>query len=326
MVVVTGAETQIGQALVHALVAADYKVRVVLSSLHKAGFDGLSVERVVGSMSQPKSLIIAFVDAEMVFHCDGHLDLMPYRFPRMYSHNVKGTEYVIHACRINRVKRLIYVSSYLAFGHDQKTRLIAEQQGFRPFRAINPYGRSKALASQKVQAANGMSLETVIIAPSAVIGPYDYDFTPLGLLMWDFSRSRLPAYSRGGFDLVDSRDLADVCMRAAVKAPAGSIYLVSSGHTSMERFMRNLQAITGQRRPWIHLPHWMMLLVAFAYEIKHRIYGGQPVYTWAGARFVRYNLRVSSQKLRDELGFEPRPIKQSIAEAWTWYKDHHHHI
>jgi len=326
MVVVTGAEDQLGQTLVRALVAADYKVRAVVSNPHAPGLDGLPIEKITGSVSDPRSLILAFADADIVFHCDTYLDLMPYKFPKLYKHNVRGTESVIHACRINRVKRLVYISSMLAFGHDVRTRIITEQLGFRPFRAINAYGRSKAVASQKVQAANGTSLETLIIAHAPLLGPHDYNFSPLGKVLWEFSRRRLPAYCRGGFDFVDTRDLAEVCLKAARKGLAGSIYLVSGGHTSVDRFMRNLQQTTGVRRPLIHLPPWMMYGLSFLYEIKYRMSNRQTVYTWATIDFITMNFRVSTQKLKEELGFEARPFKQTILDTWAWYKDHHHAI
>lgn len=324
MVVVTGAEFQLGQALVRALVAADYKVRAVVSDPHAPGLDGLPVEKVRGSVLEPRSLIAAFADAELVFHCDAYLDLMPYRFPRLYKYNVRGTEWVIHACRINRVKRLVYMSSMLAFGHDSRTRIISESLGFRPFRALNPYGRTKAVASQKVQGANGTTLETVIIAHAPLMGPYDYHFSPLGKVMWEFSRRRLPAYCRGSLDIVDCRDVAEVAMKAARLASPGSAYLVSGGHLSVERFMRNLQLVTGVRKPLIHLPPWMMYILAFMYEILYRVKTSRTVYTWATIDFITAHLRVSTQKLREELGYEPRPVKQTIADTWAWYKDHHH--
>lgn len=326
MVVVTGAEDQLGQALVRALVEADCKVRAVVKDPHAPGLDGLPVEKVTGSVMEPRSLIAAFADADLVFHCDEYVDLMPYRFPRLYKYNVRGTEWVIHACRVNRVQRLVYLTSSLAFGHDPATGVVSEALGFRPYRALNPYGRTKAVASQKVQAANGTALETVIVGHAPVVGPYDYRFSPLGMVIWEYSRRRLPVACRGSLDMVDCRDVADVAIRAGRQALPGSVYLVSGGHMSVQRLLRNLQQITGIRIPLIHLPRWMMYVVAFLYEISCSVGSKKTVYVWSAIDFIAAGLRVSTTKLREELGFEPRPLRQSMADAWAWYKDHHHSL
>ena len=325
MVVVTGADGQIGQALVRALVASGFKVRILLRDIHSSGFDGLGLERAAYNVLDIHSLLNGLSGAEYVFHCDSNIDLMPYVYPKLYNHNVRGTENVTYACRRVGVKRLIFFSSILAFGFDRKNHILHETVGFRPNRTLNAYSRTVALASQRVAAIRG-NLETVILCPAAIVGPYDYAINNIGKLIWDYGRGMIPAYSRGGFDLVDCRDLADVSIRAALRAPSGSVYLISSGHTSVDRLMRNLQNTTGVRRPWIHLPNWMLYFVALAYEVKYRVYGGSPVYTWAAARLIKANQRASSQRLKDELGWEPRSIRQSLTDTWEWFKDHHHFV
>lgn len=326
MVVVTGADGHLGQALVRALVSAGKTVRILLRDMHSPGFDGLPIERMAVNILDPLALINAFAGAEVVYHCDTFLSLLPYTYPKMYKHNVKGTETVIHACRICRVHRLVYASSLQAFGYDFNSRMLTEATGFRPQKATAYYGKTIAFASQRVAKASGNGLETVIMCSGAMIGPYDYDLSLVGKLIWDFGRGRLPVDARGGFEYVDNRDMARSCMWAAEKAVAGSVYLVSGGHVSVERLMRKLQKITGRRKPWAHMPRWMLYLVCIAYEVKSVFYGGHPVYTRAAALIIRRNQRSFSTKLRDDMGFEPISITNSLSDAWAWYREHHHYV
>jgi dihydroflavonol-4-reductase len=145
-------------------------------------------------------------------------------------------------------------------------------------------------------------------------------------MIWDFGRGRLPVDWHGGLDFVDNRDLAKVCLWAGSKAPNGGVYLVTGAHVSIERLMRKLQLITGQRRPWAHMPWWMIYLIAMAYELRAVINGRHPVYTRAATSLVRKNQRAVSTKLRDDMGFEPLPITQTIKDAWSWHREHHHYF
>lgn len=326
MVVVTGADGLLGQALVRALVAAGQQVRILLRDAHSPGFDGLPVERMTANIMDPLALINAFTGADVVYHCDAMVTLLPFAYPKMYKHNVRGTEVVIHACRICRVRRLVHASSMFAFGYDSKTRVVDESAGFRPQRAMVYFGKTMAIASERVARASGDGLETVIVCGAALVGPYDYYFSQIGKLIWDFGRGRLPVDARGGLDLVDNRDMARACVWAADKAASGAVYLVSGGHISVDRLMRRLQKVTGRRKPWAHMPRWMLYLVCIAYEVKSVFYDGHPVYTRASGMIIRRNQRASCNRLRDDMGFEPTPLTKTLADAWDWFREHHHYV
>jgi dihydroflavonol-4-reductase len=326
MVVVTGADSLTGQALVRALVSTGVKLRILLRDMHSPGFDGMPVERMVANILDPVALINAFAGADIVYHCDSITSLMPINYPRMFKYNVRGTESVIQACRVAHVRRLVYLGSYLSMGLDSFRHSITEATGFRPAKASCYYGKTKALASLRVQAASTKGLETVILCPGVVVGPYDYDFSIMGKLIWDFGRGRLPVDCHGGLDFVDNRDLAKVCLWAGTRAPSGSVYLVTGAHVSVERLMRKLQLITGHRRPWAHMPQWMVYIIAIGYELRAVVNAKHPVYTRVATDLVRKNHRIVSSKLRDEMGFEPLTIAQTFKDAWAWHREHHHYF
>ncbi len=326
MVVVTGAESLAGQALVRALVSTGSKVRILLRDLHSPGFDGLAVDKMTVNILDTVMLINAFAGADVVFHCDSMVTLLTHNYPKMFKHNVRGTESVVQACRVAHVRRLVYLSSYLALGSDSFKNTVTESMGFRPQKATSYYGKTKAIASQRVARATAKGLETVILCPGVIVGPYDYDFSILGKLIWDFGRGRLPVDCRGGLDFVDNRDLARVCLWAAEKAASGSEYLVVGNHISIERLMRKLQMITGHRRPWAHVPRWMIYIIALAYELRAVINGRHPVYTRVATILVRKNQRSVSTKLKDDMGFEVTTIAQTLKDAWSWHREHHHYF
>jgi len=49
--------------------------------------------------------------------------------------------------------------------------------------------------------------------------------------------------------------------------------------------------------------------------------GRQPLFTGETMRALAKHRRVSIDKARRELGFRPRPLEQSVADALAWYAE-----
>src|SRR5882724_10230697 len=112
LVAVTGATGHVGGNLVRALLARGRKVRaLVLAQERLPTLDGLDVERVVGEIGVPRSLIRAFDGVEVVNRLAGYISIMPGDEPLLQAINVEGVRDVVAACVDRHVKRLVHFSS-----------------------------------------------------------------------------------------------------------------------------------------------------------------------------------------------------------------------
>jgi nucleoside-diphosphate-sugar epimerase len=168
---------------------------------------------------------------EVVFHAAGHLAVWG-TWEDFYGPNVHGTENVIEACRRAGVPKLVFTSSPSVIFDGRPQEGVDESCPY-PRRHTSFYGRTKALAEQKVRAANGSAgLLTVALRPHYLWGPHDRH-----VLMPLLLRARQGALMQIGSaetkkDLTYVEDAARAHLLAAdVLAPgapvAGSVYFIS---------------------------------------------------------------------------------------------------
>lgn len=327
MVLLTGASGLLGQALTRQLLLDGKPLRLLLRDLDSPGFEGLPVERVQGNVTDPDSLIHAFKNIETVYHTAA----LPTNLPGMYDHlyhvNVQGTRNVIEACRACGVRNLVYVANFQAIGpraHPQHLEPIREDFGFGHERALSDFGRTMAFACELVAAAHNASLNTMILLPSYQLGPFDYKLALLGRFIWDFSRGRVPVLTHGGFEVIDTRDVANAAVQATARGVWGNSYLLSNCFLKVEEFIHWLEAMSGRDAPRLFLPKPILYPVALFMEVQYRLHGEQPILNRSALRVLSREVRVDSSRAREDFGFKTRPLEETFADTWRWLAEHYH--
>ncbi|MEJ7743385.1 MAG: NAD(P)-dependent oxidoreductase [Nocardioidaceae bacterium] len=94
----------------------------------------------------------------------------PKRVADFEAVNADGTANVLAAAKKSGVRRLVHVSSNSPFGvNPTPTDVFRHNEPYQPYLG---YGRSKMLAEERVRAANGPDLETVVVRPPWFYGPW----------------------------------------------------------------------------------------------------------------------------------------------------------
>lgn len=326
MIVVTGASGHVGNNLVRELNRRGIKPRVVIHNSDHAekSLKGLDFHAVKGDVTDLSSMIDAFKDAEMVYHCAAWISITPGMYKKLRKVNVDGVLNVLEACSKNNVKRLVHVSSIEALGDPGEGVVATEEMGFNPDKAMLEYGVTKAEASILIQEAVKEGMDIVTVCPVGIIGPNDFKSSQMGNMMIDFYHGKLPAYpGYGGFDWVDVRDVADAVILAGEKGKSGEFYILTGGHTTNFEMMEILEKVTGKKKPKIALPYWLMSSAGFFAEFYYKATGKEAVITRDSARILKSDLRASSEKAKKELGYSPRPLEQTFKDHFEWLIDHY---
>jgi NADH dehydrogenase len=164
---------------------------------------------------------------------------------RVQAVNVGGTENVLAAARAAGTHRIVFTSTISAMRE-----------------RLGPYGRSKRLAEERVRSSG---IPFVILRPSLVYGGGE---TGLVASLAQHLRSLpvMPVIGDGRIEIdpVHLDDLCDVIEACLVRDDVlGHTYdVLGPDRVTLDDFIRRLGGVLGVRRPLLHLPARVSLLLA----------------------------------------------------------------
>ena len=314
---VTGGSGFIGGVLIKRLQAEGWDVRALARSEAAAGrLRDLGAEPVTGELGDGRSLRAGTEGCEIAFHAAAKVEDWgdPHEFERV---NVGGTNNVIAACREAGVRRLVHVGTEAALMAGEPLVHVNEDAPLRPDSPAL-YSSTKAKAEQRVRAANGKGLETVVIRPRFVWGRGDTTLLPA---IVDLVRSGRFRWVGGGVHLTETTHVENTVeglWLGATKAPAGGVYFVTDGDPVLFRdFVTRMLRTQGVDPPDKSVPPGVARALATGSELIWRRLkrSGSPPLT-------RFAVWVSSQectldisRAEHDLGYRPvKSREEGLAE------------
>jgi dihydroflavonol-4-reductase len=293
-------------------------VRVLVRQDTRA-IEGLPLETVRGDVLDPGSLERAFPGAEVVFHLAARISIAGPEDGQVEAINVRGARHVARACVSCGVPRLVHFSSIHALSAEPESEVIDE--GRRPAGVEAPvYDRTKAAGEREVLAGVDEGLAVVVVNPTAVIGPWDFKPSAMGEVILGLCRGQRRVLVRGGFNWVDARDVADGAIAAAERGRSGERYLFGGTWLDLADLAGMVAMEMGSRTWRWAAPMWLARLGAPLAEYWARWGGWRPLMTRESLRALRGHRFVSHEKARAELGYQPRPLAETIRDTVAWFR------
>jgi dihydroflavonol-4-reductase len=321
LAVITGASGHLGANLIRALADRRWRVRALVRHDARA-LEGVDVERINGDVLDEESLKRAFTGADMVFHLAAYVSIVKWERKEVEAVNITGVQNVVNACLAVGVKRLIHTSSFHALKQEPLDQPLDESRPLFEAGDYPPYNYSKAKGEKIVLKAMAQGLDAVIINPTGILGPYDYKPSHFGATILSIAKGRFPFLVNAGLNWVDSRDVAEGMIRACELAKAGSKYLLGGHWVTLKDIAQKVTKITGAPVPRVMLPMWIAKAGAPPMSLFYRITGKRPLFTPISIKELESNANISYEKASSELGYEPRPIEQTITDTIEWFRSH----
>ncbi len=133
--------------------------------------------------------------------------------------------------------------------------------------------------------------------------------------------------SRGVFRLgdIDHDGLADYAISAMLADPnhrvdAGEVYILSGERIDQRNQTLMLQEVSGTHGRLYGIPVWQLYMMAGIAWAWNWIRDTVPGFTLDEARIVKSNSVISHEKATRELGFRPRPMKETAADSIAWFR------
>jgi dihydroflavonol-4-reductase len=320
---VTGGTGFVGRAVVAELLAAGRQVRVLARNPDHPALAGLAVEVAVGDLRDPESLQRALTDCTRLFHVAADYRLWVPDPATMYAINVDGTRQLLAAAAARGLERVVYTSTVGTLGNPGDGTPGTEATPVSLKEMVGHYKRSKFLAEQVALEFARQGLPLVVVNPSTPVGPWDSRPTPTGQMIVDFLKRRMPAYLETGLNLIHVRDVARGHLLAEEKGGIGEKYILGHENLSLSQIFQVLADLTDLPAPKVKLPYWPVLGLAYVDEfLATYIRRRPPRMPVAAIRMAKKYMYFDNRKAVQYLGLTLTPIRQAMAEAVAWFREH----
>jgi dihydroflavonol-4-reductase len=313
---VIGANGYLGSHVTRQLVADGRDVRVMVRpKATTVGIDDLKVTRFLGDIWDDDVLREAMTGCDVVYYCV--VDTRGWlRDPAPLFHtNVDGTRNVLEVAKDVDLKRFVFTSSYVTVG--RRRGRTATEDDVIVDRGLTPYVRSRVQAENLVmEYARDHGLPAVAVCISTTYGSGDWGRTPHGAIIAGAAFGKLPFVMSGiQLEAVGVDDAARAMIQAADKGRVGERYLISEKMITNADVVRIAAEAAGVPPPTKSIPLPVSYAMAALGSAKARLKGTDEQLSLDSLRLMRAEAPVDCSKAKRELGWQPRPVEESIREA-----------
>lgn len=233
--------------------------------------------------------------------------------------NISGTLALLIAAAKAGVERSVYTSSVAALGLTEDGSPADEATPIKPAHHVGAYKQSKYDAEQAVRKL-AAEQDIVIVNPSTPVGPGDVKPTPTGQMVLDAARGKMPAYVDTGLNIAHVDDVAAGHILALEKGQRGESYILGGEDLMLRELLALVANEAGRKPPSVKLPVAPLMPIAWVMERIAERTGKTPLMTPDILKMAKKKMFFSSAKAQQALGYAPRPARDAVRDALTWFR------
>lgn len=317
---VTGATGLLGNNILRLLLERGDQVRVLVrDSSDPRPLAGLAVEKRLGDIRNGGEVREACQGVSTVIHAAGDVRIGWSDLDKAKAINVEGTRAVAEAAK-EAGARMIHVSTVDGLGLGAPNEP-ANEDTLPGNKIPCTYVVTKTEAEQVVLSLVPQGLDAVIVNPGFMLGPWDWKPSS-GRMLLDVVQRPTPLAPRGGCTFCDVRDVAAGILAAVQRGETGRRYILGGHPMSYLELWRLFRTVTHKRLPLICGGRLLFRAVGLAGDLQGKLTGHEPTVNSAAIRMGNQFHFYSSDRAIAELGYDCRPPRETIADAWQWFNEH----
>ncbi len=331
MILVTGGTGLVGAHLIYHLLKDGKKVRALkreTSDINKTKFVFEfygekeaelfnDIEWFDGDLLDYESLNRAVENINIVFHTGALVSFNPSLKDEMLNVNEEGTANLVNICIENKIKKFCHISSIATLGNSKNGEIIDEKSYWQGGRDHSAYSISKYRSEMQVWRATKEGLDAVVVNPSVIIGPGDWDLGSSKIIKTIYKG--LKFYTPGGTGFVDVRDVVEAMIQLVNSDVVNERFLLNGANLGYRDLFSMLANALQVKAPSIKAGKKLTGL-AWRYEkLKNILFGIEPLITKDSARTSLKTTYYSGRLISETIGFEYRKMEDTVKDTANYF-------
>ena len=323
--IVTGCTGYVGNVITKKLLDEGYNVIGLARSEEKVNrvFKDKKPTVIYGDIRNEKDLERLFIGEGpfVIFHTVAYVSIGEGDMKELYDVTVGGTKNMIDLALKRNVYKFFHISSTEAIPHKLKLKADLSNYIPTPSKTRKGYNRAKSTADVIVlDAVKEGDLPACLILLAGVLGPGDYSNTHMTQVMIDFINKKLPASVNGGYNDFDVRDFVNVIPNMVGKAKIGESYLFANKPDKINEVLLYVANLYGRKIPPT-LPMWIAYVGLPFLWVWSKLTKKRPLYTLSSLASLKADTNFPLDKVKNEFGYNPRPLKETVEDHIKFLKD-----
>jgi dihydroflavonol-4-reductase len=319
---VIGANGFLGSHVTRQLVGDGADVRaMVRPTANTRSIDNLTVTRFEGDVFDTATLRAAMDGCDDVYYCV--VDTRAWlRDPSpLFRTNVEGLRNVLDVAKEANLRRFVFTSTYATVGR-RRGHVANEDDQIRR-RGLTAYVQSRVEAEDLVlRYVAEEGLPAVAMCVSTTYGAGDWGRTPHGAFIAGAVFGKLPFLMDGiELEVVGVDDAARALILAAERGRNGERYIISERMMPLKEVVRIAADEAGVQPPRRSIPVPVLYALGAFGSLRARVTGKDAELSLQSVRMMRAEAHVDHSKAVRELGWQPRPVEESIREAARFWME-----
>lgn len=251
---------------------------------------------------------------EKVYHCAAMVSFNRRDFFRMMKVNRQGTANIVNMALELKYKKLCFVSSTaaVAVNEEDPDAPLVETNKWTQSPGTSGYAISKYSSEKEVWRGVEEGLDAVIINPSMIIGPGNWDESSLTIFRTVASGFRF--YTRGANAFVDARDVAEAMFALMESEIVNKRFLCTGTNISFREVFTLIAKALNVNPPSVYAGLFVSNIARRMSWLKG-IFTGKRTLTRETVRSAHSVTLYDSSRLQEAIGIRFRPIEETIANA-----------
>lgn len=317
MVFLTGITGLVGSFIADFLVHNGYQVKALIRNATNQHYLNPNITFIEGDLLDPLLLNQEIDGCEYVIHCAAIISFSSNKINDMMLVNIEGTKNIVNASILNKVKKLIHISSIAAIGRDPKTLTITENAQWTESTLNTNYAKSKYLSELEVWRGIEEGVDAIILNPSVVLGVGNWNKSSSKFFKYVFDEK--PFYTKGNINIVDVRDLAAIVVKALSSTKTNERYIVSNAVVTYKSFFDQMAERFNKKSPQILVTPWMAAIAWRVEGIKAFFTQKEPLVTKETAHQSRSAFVYVNEKVIADFNHQFIPLSDTLDWACKAY-------